>query len=88
MAVPRSLRARRHNGTYYYAGSVRVASSCGHKHATARAALECCGREFLHFPGVTVFEATNGMLPAKPHNWQALAPRPGAPAAIAARTVN
>jgi len=54
-------RARRHLGTYYYIGTLMSYESCGHKHATVRAALKCRKK----FKKPLVFMAHLGLLPAR-----------------------
>lgn len=60
-------RAKRYHGTYYYVGTLLGVITCGHKHATARAAQACRAkweREHQN-DDVRTFMATFGMLPGK-----------------------
>jgi len=55
-------RAKRHLGTYYYIGTLMGYATCGHKHATVRAALKCKSKPTKN---PRVFMAHLGLLPAK-----------------------
>lgn len=56
-------RAKRHLGTYYYVGVLLGNATCGHKHATARAAVKC--KRTTTFINPRIFVALHGRLPAK-----------------------
>lgn len=60
-------RATRHLGTYYFTGGLLSHITCGHKHATARGAIDC--RWKLRRKGQAknfrIFMAHLGLLPAK-----------------------
>ncbi len=53
-------RAARYLGTYYYAGPLLGIGTCGHKHATVRAAMKCKRK----FKDPRIYAAWNGRLPA------------------------
>jgi len=66
-AVVKSIiqRATRHNGTFYFVGTLLGAQTCGHRHATVRAAQPCRRRWQRQYRNVRVFEAHFGHLPAR-----------------------
>lgn len=63
--TPKALRPVRHLGTFYYAAPLLSTRTCGHKHATVRAAMKC-KRLFPAASKPRIFEALFGRLPAKP----------------------
>lgn len=65
--IPKEYRATRHLGTFYYAGGSLSGVSCGHRHATVRAALVCQRRMAREVSTkIVIYMAHLGMLPGKP----------------------
>jgi hypothetical protein len=58
-------RGARHDGTYYFVGTLVGSVTCGHKHATVRATQACRRRWQRQYRNVRVFEAHLGILPAR-----------------------
>lgn len=63
--TPKQLRASRPRAgtTYYFAANQH--EGCGHKHATVRAARKCLPRIDREHGRPAIYEAPQGMLPAK-----------------------